>query len=452
MTEQYGREMLKNPCQHVVGFALEHIFEASLRKFLPCHEVVGIRPHLLRQPFQQFGNAECGLFAFPAAEPLLHQCHRLGMGQRKALGDVHLADFLGKGVEHGLQDALVAEHHGRAPVVGREVFPHPFAGILRLNGFGRGCRHDDFLLLCQVVEVLLREFVGKGFEVFAQEHTRLMVAAVSRTDIIVVVVPIEPGLSLVLDQSEEGLFHAVEEVEADEGVVFHRGVEFRLSVSKAFHHAAVECAFVGLALFEQGGVEADVELGKDVPQLAVAFAEDVVVLRVEFGEEALQHRLLFVRQKLLLLNLLQVVEVLEEGFGIHHVLVDILEVIENPLCPSVEPVHAYGLLCEFLEESHDVQCRIDAVGHGEVRCQRFEEFADGGVARSPCWAVAGEPEQVFVHIESGTFARKDDYGAAEVAAGLAEEVFCDALEEGCGHLCGVEVESGKRSLSAGAEG
>ena len=299
------------------------------------------------------------------------------------------------------------------------------------------CRHDNFLLLCQVVEVLLREFVGKVFEVFAQEHTRLMVAAVSRTDIIVVVVPIEPGLSLVLDQSEEGLFHAVEEVEADEGVVFHRGVEFRLSVSKAFHHAAVECAFVGLALFEQGGVEADVELGKDVPQLAVAFAEDVVVLRVEFGEEALQHRLLFVRQKLLLLNLLQVVEVLEEGFGIHHVLVHILEVVENPLCPSVEPVHADGLLREFLKESHDVQCRVDAVGHGEVRCQRFEEFADGGIAWSPCGSVAGEPEQVFVHIESGTLAGKDDDGAAEVAAGLAEEVFGDALEEGSNHMWNV---------------
>ena len=452
MAEEYGREMLKYPRHHVVGFALKHVFEACFRIVVACYEVVSLCPHLLHQPFQQFGNAECGLFAFPAAEFFLHECHHFGMGQRKAFGDVHLADILGQGVEHGLQDALVAEHYSRAAMVGRKVLPHPFTGILCLNGFGRGCRHDDFLILCEVVEILLREFVGEGFEIVAQEHSRLMVPAVCRTGVVVVVVPVEPGFSLVLDQPEEGCLHAVEEVEAYEGIVFHRGIECRLSLSEAFYHAAVECALVGLSLCEERGVEAGIEPGKDVPQLAVAFAEEIVVLGVEFAEEALQHRLLLLRQEFLLFNLLQVVEVLEEGFGIHHVLVDILEVVENPLCPSVEPVHAYGLLCEFLEESHDVQCRINAVGHGEVRCQRFEEFADGGVARSPCWAVAGEPEQVFVHIESGTFARKDDYGAAEVAAGLAEEVFCDALEEGCGHLCGVEVESGKRSLSAGAEG
>ena len=160
------------------------------------------------------------------------------------------------------------------------------------------------------------EFVGEVAEVLGDIVSSLVLA-----EVIVVEVPVESGTAFCLQTTEQGLFHLLEQVEADEdiGVV----VELYILVGS---HLTVEGSLIGQLLTGQPPVKGVVDVADMAPQTEEPLFEFTVVVIGEVAEEPSYDLLLFCAE---VGNVVEFVDVAEVGKHLvsgGHVLVEVVEI------------------------------------------------------------------------------------------------------------------------------
>ena len=256
-------------------------------------------------------------------------------------GDVDFFDALGQTVDHGLQQAFVAEHDGGATTSSQALGREPLGDVSGLDVFGGGRDEGD---------------VGRG-----------------RLDGIL----IEDGLARLFQATEEHLLYLLQQIEADEGV----GVVLELE-GFVFGHLTVEGAFVAEVLGGQLAIVGLVDIADMTPQTEEALFEFAVVIGGKVAEEAANHIALFVSEIRHIVELVDIAQIGKHLIGRGHVLIEVVEVGQEQLSPTIEVVErlvdARTLGEAFVELAH----QEDGIGHLEARVTA-EEVADGDVGRTP---------------------------------------------------------------------
>ena len=220
--------------------------------------------------------------------------------------------------------------------------------------------------------------VGKFEEVLAQEKSGFKGhVLIGRAEVERVVVPVEKRLLLFFQEGEQLFLHLVQDVEAHKGVAVHVGVERDTLLLQVLHHTAEKCPLVGQTFGRQFGIEMLIEGQEVVPDLEEVLADFAFLMGVKVGKESAQHLFLFVGQEGIgVFQGLEVAEVLKQGFGIGHVLVEVVEVRQNALGPSVENVERWRPLHSLGVASVETAHRVDGVIDRKSR-KAVEEVADG---------------------------------------------------------------------------
>ena len=150
---------------------------------------------------------------------------------------------------------------------------------------------------------------------------------------------------------------------------------------------------------------------------------------VKVGKESAQHLFLFVGQEGIgVFQGLEVAEVLKQGFGIGHVLVEVVEIRQNALGPSVENVERWRPLHSLGVASVETAHRVDGVIDRKSR-KAVEEVADGEIARCPNRGGVGVAEQIVVDEEFRTLVGKHHHHAAQVGTKLLSQILGDKLKK-----------------------
>ena len=158
-----------------------------------------------------------------------------------------------------MQHGLVAEHHGRFLFVLRQVFPNPLRQVACLSVSRRRFDEGYFFRMVQVVEQGRRQFRGEILQVAADKLACLVRMLVQVEGI---VVPVEQGLSCLVQFAEQGLFHLIQHVESHE----HIFVVGKLLHVHGLRHLAVEHSFVGDALLAEQFLVLRIDVAQHVPQ------------------------------------------------------------------------------------------------------------------------------------------------------------------------------------------
>ena len=83
------------------------------------------------------------------------------MIEGETLGDIDFFDIARERMKEGLQQRLVAKHYGCALGIGGEMVGEPLSDTLHLNALGGSFYHFHRFNVAEIIEVVLREFVGK---------------------------------------------------------------------------------------------------------------------------------------------------------------------------------------------------------------------------------------------------------------------------------------------------
>ena len=299
-----------------------------------------------------------------------------------------------------LEESLVAEHHRCLPSVPDALsFAEPGADIAGLYVLRRGRDIGDSLLAGEAVvdvTILAVQFVGEVAEILRDVVARLVLA-----DVIVVEVPVEVGLALLPEPTEEHLLHLLQQIKADEDVV----VVFERDAFIG-SHLAVESTFVGELLCFETLIESVVDVADVAPELEESLLQFAVMLFGEVAEEATDHLSLFLRQIGYVVEFVDVAEIGEDTFGGGHILVDVVEVGEQQLPPAVEVVERLVVARTGGEAAMQVAHQFDGVCNLAV-AMAAEQFTDGDVGRTP-YRTSSQTCQVLVEEERGTLVREND--------------------------------------------
>ena len=254
--------------------------------------------------------------------------------------------------------------------------------------------------------------------------SRLVVGVVG--GVVAVEIPVETGASLAGETAEEGLLYLLQEVEANEDVLLVAECE-----GVVLGHLPVEGSLVGESLLGQAAVVGVVDVAETAPQLEETALQLAFSVVGEVAEELPQQVFLLVGQIGDVVELVKIAEVGEHFVGIGHVLVDVVEVAQQKLSPSVEMVErlvdAGGLDEHLVQVAH----LLDGVGNDQF-AMLAKEVADGDVGRAP-YRAGGQSRETVVHEERGTLVGEDDGNAAQVVSVLTENVLCDNFEESAVH-------------------
>ena len=147
----------------------------------------------------------------------------------------------------------------------------------------------------------------------------------------------------------------------------------------------------------------------------------------EVGEETFEHIPLLVVEIGNVVKLVYVLEIAENLVGIGHVLVDVVEVGQEELSPTIEVVERLGETSTFNERLVKVAYKLNGVAHLQVGVSA-EQVANGNVGRAPhrllCVAC-----QMLVHEESGTLVGEHHSHPREVGSPFVYDVLGDILQE-----------------------
>ena len=285
--------------------------------------------------------------------------------QGETHGDVYVLHLFGQGVKHGHKHSLVAQHHGILLLLcSLRQFQslHPLGQEACLCIFRR-CREETYLLgSAHYVQTAFRQLVRKQFQVAQDKFAGFVLVGrigFGRTSGVEhVVVPVEPGLSSLLQAQEERLFHPVQYVEAYEYiavVVQPLRVQF-------LHHLAVHHALVGNAQLRQPFAVVPVDVSQLVPQADEFLLQFRPLLDGEVSEEFLYCLLLFLTQVVGdVHDVLQILQVAEEPVCVHQVLVYVVKVTDQQLSPEVEVVQCLFAFRFFAEHPVEFTHQPDGI-------------------------------------------------------------------------------------------
>ena len=117
---------------------------------------------------------------------------------------------------------------------------------------------------------------------------------------------------------------------------------------------------------------------------------------------------------------MEVAQVGKHLVGVGHALVDIVEVGQQQLSPTIEVVERFVKASVLDEALVQVGNEFQLVGYAQRGMLR-EEFADGIVGRTPDGA-SSLPREMFVEEDGGTLVGKHYCRPCEIVAKLAENV------------------------------
>ena len=214
--------------------------------------------------------------------------------------------------------------------------------------------------------------------------------------VVFVEVPIETCLSGFLQAREELLLNLLQDVES------HKDVDIVIELDVlVLGHLAVECALVGQSLFGKALVVGGIDVVETVPELQETFLEDGVLVGREIAEELGQQLLLFFIEVGDVVHRVDVAQVGKHLVGNGHVLVDVIEIGQQQLAPSIEMVERLVYARYRREDFVKVADEFDGVGNGQ-RAVLAEEVADGDVAGTP-YRFVNQVGQLLVHEQRGAF-------------------------------------------------
>ena len=163
------------------------------------------------------------------------------------------------------------------------------------------------------------------------------------------------------------------------------------------------------------------------PQAKEALLEFRLVVVAKVGKEALKHLALLIGKIRYVVKLVYVFKIAEYLVGISHILVDVVEVGNEQLSPTVEVVEGLVYARTLDERLVQIAYKLDGVAHRSCRVLA-KEVADGDVGRAP-YRFAGVACQVLVHKEGGTLVGEYHRNAREVGTPLVYDVFGDKLQK-----------------------
>ena len=229
------------------------------------------------------------------------------------------------------KQGFVAEHDGgTAAVLAASVLAQPGADIACLDILSGCCDIADLLGQTEITV----DFIGISVELVGEELQVAadVLASLVMLHIIMVEVPVEVGLAFMLQGSEEALLDFLQQVEADEEVVFVRKGGLRAG------YQTIEGTLVGQTLGSQTLVEIVVNVGKVTPQTQETLLEFAVVVVGEIAEEPLYGYTLLVSEVRDVVELMDVAQVGKDTVCVGQVLVDVVEVGKQQLSPAEETV------------------------------------------------------------------------------------------------------------------
>ena len=175
----------------------------------------------------------------------------------------------------------------------------------------------------------------------------------------------------------------------------------------------------------ESAVEVVVDVSKVAPQAQETLFEFGLMLLGEMAEEMAQQFALLVGKIAQVVEFVDVAQVGKYAVGVGHVLVDVVEVADEQLAPTIELVErlvAAGLKTERLVQ---VAHQLDGVGHMQLTLLA-EQFADGDVGRAP-QGLLRDASQLVVEKQRGALIGEYDSGARQVGAVLADNIFCNVF-------------------------
>ena len=196
----YGREQMG---KELIGLQLawERVEAVLFGQFLL--QLLGFRSEQTRIRMLQYGHyllieiaSGLGVVSLNLkVEQGLHVAIHGSLRERETHGDVHMLYLFGERMEHRLEDAFVAEYHGRFLFLLGQVLAYPLGQIACLGVFGRSA---DVANLLRAIEGLhlLPSLFGESrrelLKVALDEFARLMMLL---AHVVGIVIPIEERLS-----------------------------------------------------------------------------------------------------------------------------------------------------------------------------------------------------------------------------------------------------------------
>ena len=193
----------------------------------------------------------------------------------------------------------------------------------------------------------------------------------------------------------------------------------------AFHHASVECSFVGKSLLFKALVEGFIDVSELVPEREEFLLELGVLPLSEIAEKLFEQSFLLFAEVGDAVELVEVFYVGEHFLCVGEVFVDVVEVFEQNLAPAVELVEGFASSRDVVIDLVEVANEFDGVGHGK-RALLSEKVADGGVGRAPD-GLSGLLREVLVEEERGSLVGEYDGGLREVRSVFCKDVLGDVL-------------------------
>ena len=135
----------------------------------------------------------------------------------------------------------------------------------------------------------------------------------------------------------------------------------------------------------------------------------------------------------------EVTDIGEYPVCICHILVDVIEVGQQQLSPSVKLVKCLSHIAGHLSICFvEVAYTFDGIGHGQFGVLA-EEIRNRNIGWTP-ERPSGHPCQCLVQEEGCPFVRKDDCYARHVRSVLVKQVLCYVFKE-CNHILKLRLPS-----------
>ena len=192
-------------------------------------------------------------------------------------------------------------------------------------------------------------------------------------------------------------------------------------------HFAEEHALVGQLLTTQSLPIVVVDVFEMVPEFQKSFFQLAVVVGTEILEELLECLDLLCRQIRSVVKLMVIAEVGKHLVGVGHILVEVVEVGQQQLSPSVEVVECLVDARLEGETPMEVGYQFDGVGNLQFRLL-FKQFADGQVGWAPDGS-ARPSRQILVQEECCAFVGEYNGCLREVIAPFLQDVVCYKFKE-----------------------
>ena len=145
----------------------------------------------------------------------------------------------------------------------------------------------------------------------------------------------------------------------------------------------------------------------------------------------MQFCLLFIVEIADVIQFSEVADIGEYQACICQVLVDVIEVCQKQLPPSIELVECLSDIAGHLYIGLvEVAYAFDGIGNGKSG-MLTEEIGDRDIGRTP-QGVSRHPSQCLIQEEGGSFVREDNCHIRHICAVLFEQVLCYVFKE-CHH-------------------